>query len=123
MKDLWGSLGVLVQWHYNEACHFEENPTVSEAHFPASVLGCSNRFSYVKDFAVLSSGNKKNWMKGWFVTSPEHILGQDQAFKPFKWSTFQTNHDNINIYVVLFDSFSYLFSACDCTVLIWLADA
>lgn len=44
---------VLVQRHYNDACHFEENPTVSQAHLPASVFGCSNNFGCVKLFAVL----------------------------------------------------------------------
>lgn len=85
MKDLWGSLDVLVQLHYNVACYFEENPTVSQAHFPASVFGCSNRFSCVKVFAVLFLDLSapawlaiKNRMKGWFVASPVHILSQDQ---------------------------------------------
>lgn len=54
MKDLWGSLGVLVQ-HYNDACHFEENPTVPQAHFPASVFGCNRSLSCVVVFAVFFS--------------------------------------------------------------------
>lgn len=98
------SVRFLPVWHMTDVCHFEGNPTVSQATFTTSVFWCSHRFGCVKFFAalfpVLSASAwvavKENRMNGLFVTTPEHILSQDQLkikHSSCPWSTFQINYD------------------------------